>query len=51
MDHEDHLQRHIELCKRVYERLKRNGSWPWRNQVDSPNSGDMVESEDQSNTL
>lgn len=49
MDRQDHLQRHIELCKQVYKRLKRDGSWPWRTEADSPNSGDVIESEDQSN--
>lgn len=44
MDKEEHLRRHLELCKRVYERMKREGSWPWAEEVDSPKSEDVVDS-------
>ena len=43
MTNDEHLQRHLELCKRVYERMKREGSWPWS---DSPKSEDLVDSDD-----
>lgn len=33
----------LELCKRVCERMEREGSWPWR---ESPNPEDLVESDD-----
>ena len=46
MDKGELLERHLELCKRVYERMKRDGTWPWRDEPDSPNSEDMVDSED-----
>jgi hypothetical protein len=46
MDKEDHLQQHLELCKRVYLRLKAEGKWPW---PDSPISDDMIESGDNTN--
>jgi hypothetical protein len=48
MTPEEHLQQHLELCKRVYLRLKAEGKWPW---PDSPNSGDVVESEDSNTNL
>lgn len=41
MTPDDHLERHLELCKKVYERMKRDGSWPW---PESPNSEDVLES-------
>lgn len=44
MDKNEHLDRHLDLCKRVYERMRRDGTWPWR---DSPVSGDVLEYEDQ----
>lgn len=37
------LERYIALCQRVYERMKREGSWPW---ADSQKSEDLVDSED-----
>ena len=36
------LNDHLKLCKRVFERMMRDGSWPWR---DSQNPEDLVESE------
>ncbi len=46
MTHEEALQRHIELCRRVYARMEREGSWPW---ADSQKSEDLIESEDNPN--
>lgn len=43
MENNDLLERHLDLCKRVFEEMMRDGSWPWR---DSQNSEDLVESED-----
>ena len=37
------LERYLALCQRIYERMERDGSWPW---ADSPKSEDLVESED-----
>ena len=42
MSKDEHIQRHLELCQRVYERLLAEGKWPW---PDSPKSEDVVESE------
>jgi hypothetical protein len=44
MDKDDHLERHLELCHRIYLRMLADGSWSWR---DSPKSEDLVESEDE----
>jgi hypothetical protein len=43
MKNDKQLDDFIDLCKRMYERMEREGSWPW---ADSPNSEDLVESED-----
>ena len=48
MDKEDHIQRHLDLCKRVYLRMLEDGSWPWR---ESPDSGDVIESGDKPHDL
>lgn len=42
MKRDPHLQAHLDLCQSVFERMKRDGSWPW---PDSQFSGDLVESE------
>lgn len=39
----NNLQEYIELCKLIYERMERDGTWPWE---DSTNQVDMVESKD-----
>lgn len=26
------LERYLALCKRVYERMERDGTWPWKDQ-------------------
>lgn len=46
MNDEERLEQFIELCKRVYERLERDGSWPWPEEPDSTVSDDLVESKD-----
>ncbi len=43
MTEDEHIQRHLEICQRVYERLVAEGRWPW---PDSQNSEDLVESKD-----
>ena len=42
MDNQERLERYLELCKRIYERMRRDGTWPW---ADSQDSGGVVESE------
>lgn len=44
--HDDaYLQEYLEICKRIYEQMQRDGTWPWA--TDSTNPEDMVDSEDQ----
>lgn len=43
MDHDELLERHLEFCKRMFERMEAEGSWPW---TDSQNSEDLVESKE-----
>ena len=38
MTNEEHLQRHLEICQMVYERLVAEGKWPW---PESPKSDDV----------
>lgn len=42
------VERYLALCKRTYERMVREGTWPWK---DSPKSENLVESEDNPNEL
>lgn len=46
MEHDEHIQRHLEICQRVYERLVAEGKWLWPEEPDSQNSVDMVDSKD-----
>lgn len=48
MEHDQQLDQFIELCKRIYARMEREGSWPW---ADSPNPEDLVESVDNQENL
>lgn len=36
MNDNDRLRRHLEFCKRVYERMKREGIWPWGKPTKGP---------------
>lgn len=47
MTDEERLEQHLDLCKQVYKRMKREGTWLW---PDSSNFEDMVESEDSNKT-
>ncbi len=51
MDNDEHLERHLELCRRVYLRMLAEGTLPWRAEQDSQNSPDVVESEDTTNDV
>jgi hypothetical protein len=42
MNREQHLKEHLEICKRIFEDMQRDGSWPW---TDSPNPENLLESE------
>ena len=51
MNNYEHLERHLELCRRVYLRMLADGTWPWENHPDSPKSEDVIESEDTSDDV
>ena len=37
MTEEQRFEQFIELCKRIYERMEREGSWPWPDEpTDTP---------------
>lgn len=42
MTKEEFLERHLELCKQVFLRMKREDSWPWREVPDSSTSDKML---------
>lgn len=39
------LLRYLEFCQRMYERMERDGTWPWKQAVDSTLSENLVDSE------
>ena len=49
MQHSDNLppefEQYLALCQRVYERMEREGSWPWKTGWDSTLPDHLVESE------
>ncbi len=45
MNKDEHLNEHLRLCQEMYERMKRDGIWPWS---DSLESEDVVESDNNS---
>tara|TARA_R110002110_G_scaffold52475_2_gene152710 strand:+ start:510 stop:677 length:168 start_codon:yes stop_codon:yes gene_type:complete len=48
-DKQQQLDQYLALCKRIYERMERDGTWPWpdwQQQPDSHESSDMVDSKD-----
>lgn len=49
MTKDEHLERHLKLCQRVYERMKRDGTWLWSDEAESPNAEGVVESEGNTN--
>lgn len=40
----DRLEEYLLLCEQLYERLQREGKWPWK--ADSTKSNDAVDSID-----
>jgi hypothetical protein len=49
MEPSPQLEAFFELCKRIYERMEREGTWPWP--VGSTNPEDVIESESTENDL
>jgi len=48
------LERYLELCQRIYERMERDGTWPWKTDVPSDDSTlpeDLVDSESSPDTI
>ncbi len=43
------LERYLALCKRTYEDMERNGTWPWAKQTDNPDSQDSEDMVDSGN--
>lgn len=43
MNKDEHLERHLEICKHIYLQMRDAGTWPW---PDSQDSEDVIESED-----
>jgi hypothetical protein len=44
MTHNEHLEEYLAICTAVFERMKREGTWPWS--ADSTLSGDVIDSGD-----
>jgi len=43
MTEDERIERHLEICQRVYERLVAEGKWLWS---DSQKTEDVIDSED-----
>jgi hypothetical protein len=42
MEPSPELEAYLELCKRIYLRMEREGTWPWA--TDSTNPEDVIDS-------
>ena len=49
MKEDEFLERYLALCKRIYERMEREGTWPWES--DSQDLEDLLESGDNPNDI
>lgn len=49
MEPSPQLEAFFELCTRIYQRMEREGTWPWS--ADSTNPDDVIESESTENEL
>ena len=45
------LDRYLAFCKRVYENMEREGTWPWKDNSDSTLCEDLVDLDDNPNNL
>ena len=43
MIHDPRLERYLELCQRIYERMERDGTWPWKHNADSTLSEKVID--------
>ena len=48
MKNDDFLDAYLEICKSIYERMEREGSWPWS---DSHNFENLLESKEDEQEL
>lgn len=44
MTHDEHLEEFLAICQAMFERMQREGTWPWLE--DSTNSENVVDSDD-----
>ncbi len=44
MIHDEHLEEFLAICQAMFERMQREGSWPWFE--DSTNPEDVLDSND-----
>ena len=42
MTHDEHLEEFLAICQAVFERMRREGTWPWPE--DSTNPEDVIDS-------
>ncbi|MEM5471918.1 hypothetical protein WNZ14_09305 [Hoeflea sp. AS60] len=33
-----HLEEYLRLCQRIYERMERDGTWPWTEELPTNNT-------------
>lgn len=45
-EQQEALERYFAICKRIYEQMERDGTWPW--ECDSSKPEDLVECENNS---
>ena len=44
MTNDEHLEEYLAICAAVFERMKREGTWPWP--ADSTLCEDVIDSDD-----
>lgn len=49
MTHDEHLEEFLAICQTMFERMQRDGTWPWRE--DSTNSDDVIDSDHNTENL
>ena len=54
MMNDPRLERYLELCQRMYERMERDGTWPWQSDIpesDSTVSENLIDSDSHQNEV
>lgn len=49
MTHDQHLEAFLAICREMFERMEREGTWPWPD--DSPNSDNVLKLGDNLNSV